>query len=569
MHDDVAEFALLLTRLKERTDRSYAALGRRLGMNASTLHRYCAGEAVPPDFSGIEQFAALCGATPEERVEVHRRWILAVAARQRSRSSDVRRTPTQPRATRSTEPSSSAASASPDGRADETPEPTGPTGLTGSTAPTGPTGPRPEPTSPSGKGLGPTSPSDARPEPITSSDPRPAAPAARQPHTGHDRRSHTGPDRRPGTRHDTAPARRSRRRAARATGLAASLAVALACLTASAAGIPADGRDTSASAPGTPEPSASPTRGDAGPRAAGPSSNGGEPSASASAATDGGGPRKNRTDDDTAAAPRTPLTWTANSYDWATLACEHDYVIAKPPRQVPPPPAPQDNEVWATSLGAVHGGNTPARITVQGRGSAAVVLEALHVRVVNRAPTPAADGAIAYSLGDGCGAGIEPRYFSVDLDARAPRLRAVPAGRPDSPSYAVDFPYRVSLQEPEVLLIDAGTESCTCDWYLELDWSSQGRSGTVRIDDHGRPFRTTAVEGLPHYKYDGSSGWVPVTTAHDDESETGESQTDKSSTDRSKTDDRHSGPALEGAPPLSAASSAPSTPAGQDPETTR
>ncbi|WP_336605304.1 helix-turn-helix domain-containing protein [Streptomyces sp. AMCC400023] len=540
MHDDVAEFALLLTRLKERTDRSYAALGRRLGMNASTLHRYCAGEAVPPDFSGIEQFAALCGATPEERVEVHRRWILAVAARQRSRSSDVRRTPTPPRATRSTEPSSSA-SASPDGRADEPPEPTVPTE------------PSPEPTSPS----------DPRP--------RPGAPTDRQPHTGHDRRPDTAPDRRPDTapdrRPDTAPdrrprstpARRSRRRAARATGLAASLAVALACLTASAAGIPADGRDTSASAPGTPRPSASPTRGDAGPRAAGPSSNGGEPSASVTAATDGGGPRKNRTDDDTAAAPRTPLTWTANSYDWATLACEHDYVIAKPPRQVPPPPAPQDNEVWATSLGAVHGGNTPARITVQGRGSAAVVLEALHVRVVNRAPAPAADGAIAYSLGDGCGAGIEPRYFSVDLDARAPLLHAVPAGRPDSPSYAVDFPYRVSLQEPEVLLIDAGTESCTCDWYLELDWSSQGRSGTVRIDDHGRPFRTTAVEGLPHYKYDGSSGWVPVTTAHDDESET----------DEPKTDDQDSGPALEGAPPLSAASSAPSTPAGQDPETTR
>ncbi|MEV6378849.1 helix-turn-helix domain-containing protein [Streptomyces sp. NPDC051773] len=598
MHDDVAEFALLLTRLKERTDRSYAALGRRLGMNASTLHRYCAGEAVPPDFSGIEQFAALCGATPEERVEVHRRWILAVAARQRSRSSDARRTPTPPRATRSTEPSSSA-STSPDGRADETTEPTGPAELTGPAAPTGPaeltdsTEPRPGPTSPSGRGPGPTSPSDTRPEPIAPSDPRPhpAAPAGRQPrtghdlqpHTGHDRRSHTGhdgrshngDDRRPGARHDTAHARRSRRRAARATGLAASLAVALACLTASAAGIPADGRDMSASAPGTPKPSASPTRGDAGPRAAGPSSNGGEPSssvsASASAATDGDGPRKNRTDDDKAAAPRTPLTWTANSYDWATLACEHDYVIAKPPRQVPPPPAPQDNEVWATSLGAVHGGNTPARITVQGRGSAAVVLEALHVRVVNRtpAPAPAADGAIAYSLGDGCGAGIEPRYFSVDLDARAPLLRAVPAGRPDSPSYAVDFPYRVSLQEPEVLLIDAGTESCTCDWYLELDWSSQGRSGTVRIDDHGRPFRTTAVEGLPHYKYDDSSGWVPVTTAYDDESETGESQTDESKADESKADeskagDQHIGPAPEGVPPLSAASSDLSTSATQD-----
>ncbi|MFC5201089.1 helix-turn-helix domain-containing protein [Streptomyces kaempferi] len=63
IHDDVAEFALLLTRLKERTDRPYAALARRLDMNASTLHRYCAGEAVPLEFSGIERFAALCGAS--------------------------------------------------------------------------------------------------------------------------------------------------------------------------------------------------------------------------------------------------------------------------------------------------------------------------------------------------------------------------------------------------------------------------------------------------------------------------------------------------------------------------
>ncbi|MFE5898228.1 hypothetical protein ACFQ67_12575 [Streptomyces sp. NPDC056488] len=42
------------------------------------------------------------------------------------------------------------------------------------------------------------------------------------------------------------------------------------------------------------------------------------------------------------------------------------------------------------------------QITVQGRGSAAVVLEALHVRVVNRA-TPAADRGSVYVLDDGCG----------------------------------------------------------------------------------------------------------------------------------------------------------------------
>ncbi|WP_258193558.1 helix-turn-helix domain-containing protein, partial [Streptomyces sp. MA5143a] len=84
--EDVQAFAAWLTRLKEGTDRSYGQLARRLHMNTSTLHRYCAGDTVPTDFAPVERFAALCGATAEERVELHRLWLLAVAARQRART---------------------------------------------------------------------------------------------------------------------------------------------------------------------------------------------------------------------------------------------------------------------------------------------------------------------------------------------------------------------------------------------------------------------------------------------------------------------------------------------------
>ncbi|MGW3867803.1 helix-turn-helix domain-containing protein, partial [Streptomyces sp. NPDC005047] len=83
---EVARFAEQLRALKERTDRSYGSLARRLGMNTSTLHRYCAGDAVPLDFAPVERFAALCGATPEQRLELHRSWLLAVAARHRPRT---------------------------------------------------------------------------------------------------------------------------------------------------------------------------------------------------------------------------------------------------------------------------------------------------------------------------------------------------------------------------------------------------------------------------------------------------------------------------------------------------
>ncbi|MFD9460229.1 helix-turn-helix domain-containing protein [Streptomyces sp. NPDC060027] len=484
IHDDVAEFASLLTRLKERTDRSYAALARRLGMNASTLHRYCAGEAVPLDFAGIERFAALCGASSEERLELHRRWILAVEARQRPRPSDARPAPAPHD---STSTAASAASASHTSPADETPEPTSPADRS------------PEPTAPADRSPEPTAPADRRPEPASPADPRPGPtpPAGRQPHAG-----------------------RPRRRRVRSIALAASLAAALAGLTTSAAGPPSAGGESSASAPTTPDPSASAThsggsspknRANAGrvpPSASAPTT----PKPSASATPSGGSPQKNGGNAGTV-PPAVPLTWTANSHLWQ-LECDHDYVIAKPPQQVPPPPRPGDAAAWAASQRAVHGRTTDLRISVQGRGSAAVVLEALHVRVVNRV-TPATGQSIAYSMYEGCGAVLIPRYFSVNLDVSRPLARSMPGNDPDRPAPAINFPYRVSLQEPEVLMLSARTESCTCDWYLDLDWSSQGRSGTVRIDDHGRPFRTTSIKGLPHYWYRNPPGWVPMTTAYD------------------------------------------------------
>ncbi|MFJ7305230.1 hypothetical protein [Streptomyces sp. NPDC099088] len=70
-----------------------------------------------------------------------------------------------------------------------------------------------------------------------------------------------------------------------------------------------------------------------------------------------------------------------------------------------------------------------------------------------------------------------------------------------TPIPAVGMPYRVSAKDPEVLQVTADTSSCDCRWYLELDWSCQGRTDTARIDDNGRPFRTNAITDLPRYMY--------------------------------------------------------------------
>ncbi|MGW4275908.1 helix-turn-helix domain-containing protein, partial [Streptomyces seoulensis] len=75
------EFAELLGELKRRSGLSYGALGKRLHMSASTVHRYVSGDVVPTDYAPVERLARVCRATPEELLELHRRWLRADALR--------------------------------------------------------------------------------------------------------------------------------------------------------------------------------------------------------------------------------------------------------------------------------------------------------------------------------------------------------------------------------------------------------------------------------------------------------------------------------------------------------
>lgn len=432
--DDVEAFAALLRRLKDRTDRSYGSLARRVNMNTSTLHRYCAGEAVPQDFAPVERLAAFCAATPEERLELHRLWLLAVAARQRVRTNGSTQGPV---------PAADA-----------------------------------EPTEESG-------PSQLLDEPVASG-PAPA------------------PVPRPWYR---------RRRILVSTAVACVLLATLGSLSALSADRSSDTagphsssgpRTTASTAPGhspKPKPSASPSpTGTPSPSSPGAENTVPSSSSPGTGTTGAGKP-----------VTGVPLAWSADSQIWDG-GCAHDYVIDKDPDQVPPPPVPQDAAAWAATQGAVHGRQTMVQISVQGKSSTAVVLEALRVRVVGRG-TPVT--GTTYDMAQGCGGGLGPRYFDVNLDINRPIARAVPgADDRGDPAPAVQFPYRVSAQDPEVLLVTATTQTYDCSWYLELDWSSQGRTGTARIDDHGRPFRTTSIKGLPRYWY-GTNGhgvrqWVPA-----------------------------------------------------------
>ena len=75
-----------LAAIKTETARSYDALGRRAGVSASALQRYCTGIGTPTEFDPLHRFARACGADGDTRRELYRLWVLADASRSRART---------------------------------------------------------------------------------------------------------------------------------------------------------------------------------------------------------------------------------------------------------------------------------------------------------------------------------------------------------------------------------------------------------------------------------------------------------------------------------------------------
>ncbi len=164
-------------------------------------------------------------------------------------------------------------------------------------------------------------------------------------------------------------------------------------------------------------------------------------------------------------------------------SCSQFYLVDDAPADVGPPPGEQDADRWVDSEDAVPADGQFIELTVQGTGPETVVLQDLHVRVVDSGdPLPWQ----VYGMGVGCGGDVRVSAYDVDLDAARPE--AVPG---DGVS---EFPRSVSESEPEVMRIRAVTADRDVRWYLELDWSSGDREGTLRIDaGDGEPFRTSGT----------------------------------------------------------------------------
>ncbi len=355
-------FAELLRELKDRSGHSYGTLAKRLHMSTSTLHRYCNGDAVPADYAPVERLARLCKATPEELVELHRRWVLADAWRGRK------------------EPSAAAVTE---------PEP-----VPGPVAE-----PEPVPV--------PVAEPEPVPVPVAEPEPRPASEAAP-----------AAPRRR--SRRTAVLA------ALTVTALLGAVAVALNLPAGHSGDGERDGRegrdgkgttvtwgaaarDSASPVPtaGSPAPRRSATR-SASPSPETPAARGGTPADGSGAAATAGR---------TTAAP--PLTVTTHPFSWQSPCSQH-YLIDRPPTAVAPPPLEQDAPAWVDVHKAVSAGEQFVTFTVQGTGTETVVLEKLSVRMAGkRSPLAWNDYAMGYP-GVGCGGDVPTRSFTVALDAMRP-----------------------------------------------------------------------------------------------------------------------------------------------------
>jgi hypothetical protein len=140
---------------------------------------------------------------------------------------------------------------------------------------------------------------------------------------------------------------------------------------------------------------------------------------------------------------------------------------------VPPPP------------GGVLAAGGWISLTAQGAPGKTVVINSIAVKQASRSAPLSGDNLSPVCGGDN----MVPRYFTANLDSDSPRLIPYMGNGKTLPA----FPYRVSEDDPEVFMVRLDTVTCDCRFRLAVNWSSDGRTGTLEIDDHGRPFQVSST----------------------------------------------------------------------------
>jgi hypothetical protein len=182
-------------------------------------------------------------------------------------------------------------------------------------------------------------------------------------------------------------------------------------------------------------------------------------------------------------------------------------VLPGPWRNISIPPEPlSDTGVnqWEASHNGIDGNDTVVVVELQGTSDQTVVIDPPQLVVTSRGkPVPGS----AALLSGGCGDTLIHRVFQADLDEQAPSVTLV-TGAPypptqvegNSASQASSPSFAVSASDPEYFVIIATTKTALCKWYIDLSWQSMGQFGTLRLENNGKEFQTTAIAGDPIHR---------------------------------------------------------------------
>lgn len=177
------------------------------------------------------------------------------------------------------------------------------------------------------------------------------------------------------------------------------------------------------------------------------------------------------------------------------------------PQVIPVHLAADGDDAWVSEQHASDVGNTQFEFVVQVGSGPPVVVEQLHVVVLSSQPAPRKGTEVEFSSDFQLRGDVVPIYATVDLDSSKPTVDLAaspqaPAGPPPR------LPYQIDSSTPLVIDLAGTTASHEVTWEVKLEYSSEGRTGTIVLNDYGQPLRTTAATGLTMVTYSpGKCGW--------------------------------------------------------------
>jgi hypothetical protein len=186
---------------------------------------------------------------------------------------------------------------------------------------------------------------------------------------------------------------------------------------------------------------------------------------------------------------------TASLSPGASCYGERGWTFPKRPAALPVPDLTNRSfslDKWARQNGGIPASGYYVVLTLQPVQQRTVVIDNLAVRVLHQSPPTV--GTYFPATGQ-CG-GLTPYYFQANLDDNPVFIKPIKgydtAGHPAVP---VALPHQLTEGSPEVWQVSAITEHCTCQWIIEVHWTSGNDSGTIRVDNNSRPFMTSSTMG--------------------------------------------------------------------------